>query len=446
MRRTKLWIGWLGLTLLAATGACGGSSGNKGPALVAMAPSTLKTPDWRTRIGEQVIVRGTLAVDALGGAVLLDTADDLDVNAPLPQARHVALGLDQVGPLDPAAYHGATLEIRGTVRESIAPASIVMPRAFGDLALCELLVDTLGAVLTPPTRLAPRRNLCVEAPSLCPPPSTGAAEKFAVLFSGGVNAANNHRRYWNDLVLYHQLLVNTLGYDPANIVVIYKDGTGEDASMPVHYAASRQGVASAQQVLTNKMSAVTSAEFFFFVTNHGGRVADADSPIPGDEAAGDSTDEVVFWYDADDAWYDEEIAHFVDALPFTRMCAVLEPCYSGGLIRDLRGPNRVICTACTADELSRADQSVNTDAANYDLFVRLFAEALLGYNVYTLDLADADLNKNGQVSVYEAFRYARANDWRDETPQYEDSGDGVSTADPEAGVTADGAYGDNYYL
>ena len=38
---------------------------------------------------------------------------------------------------------------------------------------------------------------------------------------------------------------------------------------------------------------------------------------------------------------------------------------------------------------------------------------------------NADSNKDGDVSMVEAFNYARSKDSQSETPWYEDSGDGV---------------------
>lgn len=434
----------LGLgALLALPTACGGGSGEEGPKTQPV--STLKTADWRSRIGQEVLLRGYLAINTDGTGTLRDGRDAFFVNAPYPQTEHVVLAADLIDKLDPNLYAGALVDLRGEVRESTSPGKSVMKDVFGDLSLCEVRVTEILDLVEPGTGLTPRQDPCDLSPLLCSTVTKPDAEKFALLYSGGIDAGNNKIRYWNDLVLYYRMLVNVLNYHPDNVIVVYKDGTADDDAMPVHYPATRQGVTDAQQQLLSGMNAVVSAEFFLFMTNHGDTQPDADSPTPGDE----SVDEVVFWYEDDGYWWDEEIAQYVNALPFTRMCAVLEPCYSGGLIRDMRGPNRVICAACRADELSRADsidRNGNTDNARYDIFVRLFAEAILGYSVYTLDAVDADANDDGEVSVYEAFRFAREFDWRPETPQYEDNGDGVSTPDPDAGVTPDGTYGSTYFL
>ena len=121
------------------------------------------------------------------------------------------------------------------------------------------------------------------------------------------------------------------------------------------------------------------------------------------------------------------------------MCGVLEQCFSGGMIYDLRGPNRVICTACRETELSYGG------AGGYDEFVQLWASAMIGLHQVTGNPVDADENNDGKVSVYEAFRWASTNDAQPETPQYEDSGEGLSISFPSAGITTDGTYGSTYF-
>ena len=45
----------------------------------------------------------------------------------------------------------------------------------------------------------------------------------------------------------------------------------------------------------------------------------------------------------------------------------------------------------------------------------------------------------------EAFNYALANDTADETPQYEDSGDGVASTTAQPSAT-DGTFGENIWF
>ena len=263
-------------------------------------------------------------------------------------------------------------------------------------------------------------------------------DKYAILFSGGIRPVKAHMRYWNDVTLYYNMLIWMFAFDPANITVIYKDGAPENGYAPVHYAASTAGVNAAFAALAGKMD--RNDLFFFFATNHGDEARDDISPIPDDELANaDKIDECLFYYNCQDVLYDEALATLIDGLEFQRMCCVLGQCTSGGMVWDLRGPNRVICTACSEIENSNGSEP-------YDVFVGLFASALIGLNQYTGEPVDADEDGNGQVSIYEAFHWAVDHDWKPETPQYEDNGDGIPTAIPDAGVTLDGAYGSGFYL
>jgi len=58
---------------------------------------------------------------------------------------------------------------------------------------------------------------------------------------------------------------------------------------------------------------------------------------------------------------------------------------------------------------------------------------------------NADANGDGEVSLVEAFNYARAKDTQSETPWYEDNGDGI----PHSGkmpAGGDGTLGSNTSL
>lgn len=100
---------------------------------------------------------------------------------------------------------------------------------------------------------------------------------------------------------------------------------------------------------------------------------------------------------------------------------------SGGFVKPLSGPRRVVITA-TKTGFER----------NATMFGDFFAKAL--------GSDEADLDKNGRVSVAEAYQYARgqvvrayqgANRLLTEHSQLDDNGDGVGTA--ELTATGDGA-------
>jgi hypothetical protein len=108
---------------------------------------------------------------------------------------------------------------------------------------------------------------------------------------------------------------------------------------------------------------------------------------------------------------------------------------SGDFVRALSGPNRVIITA-TKSGMER----------NETMFARVFVQA------FTDDVADTD--KDGRVSLLEAFTYARREVARayeedgrllTEHAQLDDNGDGVGTGDPD-GRSGDGALARRLWL
>ena len=99
-----------------------------------------------------------------------------------------------------------------------------------------------------------------------------------------------------------------------------------------------------------------------------------------------------------------------------------ESCYSGGFIRDLSAPRRIIIS--TSDETE----------GGYEHFGELFFDALNPDLDGDADTYSYVLNgvayKDGKVSMWEAFQYAWTNDPKrmsgDTHPQLDDNGDGVA--------------------
>ena len=92
-------------------------------------------------------------------------------------------------------------------------------------------------------------------------------EKYAVLFCGGIDEINLYNRYWNDLTSLYLLLL-MYGYEPANIRVVYRDGTGNDNQIPIDAAADHAGLSGVLTGLQTEMGA--SDKLFMYITNHGG--------------------------------------------------------------------------------------------------------------------------------------------------------------------------------
>ena len=249
-------------------------------------------------------------------------------------------------------------------------------------------------------------------------------EKYAVLYSGGIEPGRDYYRYWNDII-YMYFILQMHGYDADNIYVVYKDGVGEDTYTPVDYPATHTSLDTVFGELSTEMGRADT--LFFYTTNHGGGGG------------------ISVWnpMDAGGALTHAEVSDWLDSITCRNMIIVMEQCVSGKFITHLSAQNRVIMTACKDDENS---YSADTEG-NWDEFVYQFMCALVGFP-WNSDgsTVDADFNNNGYVSMREAFIWAAAMDSRPETPWYNDNGDGVGYNVLQVAFGSGPWQGDNVYL
>ncbi len=105
--------------------------------------------------------------------------------------------------------------------------------------------------------------------------STCDSCKFAFLLSGGADAANNHSKYWENLVALYKFKVDSLGYCASNVFVPYYDGTPRDGRIPADRVikADSAKIDSVFQVIANRVAVCndngTPATLQKMITNHG---------------------------------------------------------------------------------------------------------------------------------------------------------------------------------
>lgn len=137
-----------------------------------------------------------------------------------------------------------------------------------------------------------------------------------------------------------------------------------------------------------------------FFTDHGGRINNQSC--------------VFLW--GNDYLLPSELNTYLSYIPNdVKINIVMEQCYSGGFINTLSGINRTISTACSENEVSYSAAGI------YDDFVYHWTNAIAGITPNNVQV-DADINKDGYISMEEAFTYAQTNDYNTfygaETPQY----------------------------
>jgi hypothetical protein len=229
------------------------------------------------------------------------------------------------------------------------------------------------------------------------------AEKYAVLYSGGIDSDHAYYRYWNDIIYMHFILQMN-GYSSDNIYVVYKNGVGEDPYTPVDYPATHASLDTVFGLLSDQMGARDT--LFFYTTNHGGSGG------------------ISVWgpMDGSGALTHAQVSNWLDSITCDHMIIVMEQCVSGKFIQYISASNRVILTACSDGESS---YGCDTEG-QWDEFVYHFMSALIGFKLPGgLGIADADYISDGKISMREAFIYAAVHDSREETPLYNDSGDGI---------------------
>ena len=245
-----------------------------------------------------------------------------------------------------------------------------------------------------------------------PKPVTSRGMAWALIISGGANRDNNHIRYWNDCSFIYRTLVDYYGYTDDHIRVCISDGLDPaidrsngtnsppdldgDGDDDIEYSATLTHI---EQVFTELAASLSASDqLFIYTTDHGGQQSGQDCYLN-------------LWNLQELS--DDQLAGYIDTLPCETIVCVFEQCFSGGMVDDIQGEGRVIATAADWDEYSWA---MGPDYI-YDTFVYHWTSAV-GFARPDGTPVDADTNDDGICSMHEAFIYAEANDFEDETPQY----------------------------
>ena len=283
---------------------------------------------------------------------------------------------------------------------------------------------------------------------------TTAERTYVVILSGGGNLNSNSIRYWNDCSFIYQTMVNKYGISRDHIFPIMADGDNpaEDTSIGDSYisqnldfdgdgiddielAATKENISNTLSHLSNVMR--SGDHLFLYVTDHGHR-ARGDSLLNSNDIISSSTEGVksaiILWDDNEnkkidrDEWLDPyELRDILNPLldNSINVNVVMEQCYSGGFVTPLANNGCVVATACTASEKS---YGFSSETPPYDVFVYYWTSAINGIDSDGNEI-DADIDKDGSISMEEAFIYAKKRDvgikngtyYYKEHPQYSSS-------------------------
>lgn len=251
-----------------------------------------------------------------------------------------------------------------------------------------------------------------------------AGNTYAVIISGGINKEANEERYWNDCSFIYQTLRNRYYIPKNNIKVLMSDGTDpsedmisenreymsspldldDDGAPDIEYSATKANVKKVFDGMRNKLT--ERDHLFLFVIDHGGLDKKNGEPY------------ICLW--GGETLYPGELNFCLDGIEAGYISIVMGQCYSGGFVEPLRADNRLVMAACSADDLSYGCEDIP-----FDEFVYHWTSAVNGATAFG-DKISADGNADGNVSLGEAYTYARQKDvysngdnpYASETPTY----------------------------
>jgi hypothetical protein len=320
--------------------------------------------------------------------MILDDFQRALVDMVMPTDSYVPL----VGTLPKGVKNGDRISIkRGKLDR---PSSSDHASVRGEQTVLRLGTDATIAVLQPSTLQV------ATLPAYHIYPSVRLLPRYlAVLIAGGYDPANNHVRYWNDLKTMYAILRNA-GYPAANIVVIYADGVARDASMPVNYSATAANIGAVFTLLASKMASTDT--LYIMLSDHG------------------SPNALCLWNQTTIS-ATAFCAEVNKIKGYSNMIIQMKQCYSGSFIPCLTGTRRTVMSSCSATQVSWS-----TSSGLFGEFTFWYFAALTGSKPDGSGAVNADTNRDGKISILEAYNFARSNDHASETPYFED--DGVAPA------------------
>lgn len=423
--------------------------------------STIKSDDWKTKAGTEITVEGYLVKMNENTYKIVNDSLYIGLNTILNDENYLLVQT----PVSTSAFnpYGSLPDLNGTKVTAKGILSEYQPRdilgeslnfsasLLGDKHLATIVLKEMPLTIPGKKFEMATTNLSDLLPIYQLKALPENRTKFALLYSGGIDAMQAASWYYNNLQTMYNLLLKQ-GYMAQNIVVVYKNGSSEKTipstlltstpkeypQIPIDYPATPSGLDQAIEHLKKIMTG-QKAELFLMTTNHGGGyhvgekrnyAGEFDSNSDESTKASTDYDEVLTFYNTDRFITDDEFAQKINSLPFVVLKALFLQCFSGGFIHDLRGSNRVLMSATTETEFSWGG-----GARDLDLFLYSFINPIVnGPNLSSGNFYD--LNKDGLLQLNEVFNGAvLTQDIQNKfypqykaTPQYDDDGDGKPNA------------------
>ena len=258
--------------------------------------------------------------------------------------------------------------------------------------------------------------------------SKSSPNSYAVIINGGCSKQKNYVQYWNNCARTYQYLTNVKGFSKSNIYVAMADGLSNDAETIVYddTITSQVRTDSNLTMSVEKDSDTGWRRRYYINASHS---LDGKGVTPNlyeanitnirsifEQLSAKSNIDELFIFVTDHGytgaksialWNYGNLTHasfrnMINGVESNYKTILLAECYSGSYIEYLKGENRTICTATSADSSSWGGR--------FSCFFDKFYDALYGKQFGTGYVIDADYNGDGVVSTEEAFVYAKDHD------------------------------------
>lgn len=239
------------------------------------------------------------------------------------------------------------------------------------------------------------------------PTQAAAQARYAVIIGGIGGESQYTEQYWIWASGIYDAFQKEHGISQDRLFLLVAD-PAVDPAVP----AQRSSLTAIEQVFTNISQRLTSEDLLFIILIGHGTATDTDAKlnIPGPDLSAAA------------------LNTYLKPVKASPIVLINGASSSEPFIRAITGPGRVIITATKSGA---------------ERLATVFPEHFLA----ALSIADSDLDKDGQVSVLEAFTYTRLKtaEWYEdqgriatEHPLLDDNGDGVGSREP-GGTEPDGA-------
>ena len=244
---------------------------------------------------------------------------------------------------------------------------------------------------------------------------------FVLILGGGFKKENNHFSMRNDCAYFYNTMRYKYGIPKYNITTLF--GSGGDNGVDVFHFKyedryfylsldfDNDGYSDVNGPCTKARILEQLGTYFqndsidrpfygndcnlvIFVASHGGYNYNSDESF------------IRTWkgdYNIDSYLYSSELKQALDTITGKNQFIMLGVCNSGQFTTGLANPGRVIVTACQSDEYSSCTR-------DYNIFLHQWTNAINGMKCNN-DTVNVDLDGNGYVSMFEAWAYAKQNNF-----------------------------------